>query len=242
MNFNILQTNKTAYPLIFIVILCIPMLFFDSVYFSANYFNGKHITSFLVISITLYLIWAVPLRLKILMLIMIPLSWLGEYIFSDLLDMYHYREHSIPLYVPFGHAIVFGTGWLLTQRSMAIKQPKKFKKILTGFYIISFCFVIFILKDTLSLFLGVLFFLSLKRKKFLPFYLMMSLIVLYLELVGTFLGAWKWDAEQGIFKTVNPPLGAIFFYVGGDMLLGKVTRFSLRQRRKIRNKLNLKTA
>ena len=242
MNLNIITSNKSIYPPLFIVMLWIPILFFDSVYFAENYFNGKIITSIAVICITLYLLWAVPLRLKVLMAIMIPLSWLGEYIFCVLLDMYDYRGGVIPMYVPFGHAGIFTMGWLLTQRSFAISQPNKFKKILTGFYIVSFAFVIFVLKDTLSLLLGILFFIVLKRKKFLPFYLMMSLLVLYLELVGTYFGTWKWDAEQGIFQTINPPLGAVFFYVGGDLVLGRFSRFLLKIRRKTRNKIKLKTA
>ncbi len=236
---NIIKNNKSIYPPLFIVLLWIPILFFDSIYFSEQYFDGKIITSTLVIGITLYLIWAVPFRLRILMLIMIPLSWLGEYIFCVLLDMYDYRGGIIPLYVPFGHAGIFTMGWLLTQRSFAITKPEKFKKILTVFYVLSFAFVILYLKDTLSLLLGVLFFITLRRKKFLPFYLMMSLLVLYLELIGTYFGAWRWDAEQGLFNTVNPPLGAVFFYVGGDLVLGKLTRFLLHKRRKFKKKQNL---
>ncbi len=233
---SIIKNNNSIYPPLFIILLWIPILFFDSVYFDEHYFNGKIITSISVIGITLYLIWTVPLRLKILMIIMIPLSWLGEYIFCVLLDMYHYRGGVIPLYVPFGHAGIFTMGWLLTQRSFAITNPQKFKKILIGFYAISFSFVIIYLKDTLSLLLGILFFIVLKRKNFLPFYLMMSLLVLYLELVGTYFGTWKWDHEQGIFQTVNPPLGAVFFYVGGDLTLGRLTRFILKKRRNLKLK------
>lgn len=233
---NIIKSNNSIYPSLFIVFLWIPILFFDSPYFEEHYFDGKIITSVSVISITLYLLWAVPLRLRTLMIIMIPLSWLGELIFCVWFDMYDYRGGLIPLYVPFGHAGIFTMGWLLTQRSVATKKPEKLKTYLTWFYIIAFLFVVIILNDTLSLFFGILFFIILKRKKFLPFYLVMSLLVLYLELVGTYFGTWKWDTQQGIFHTVNPPLGAIFIYVGGDLVLGRFTRFLLKKRRKLRLK------
>ncbi len=230
---NLTSLNKNTHLSLLLVFSWIPLLFFDSVYFNEHYFDGKIITTVLVIAIVLFLIFTGSLRLKTLMFIMIPLSWLGEYIFCDLFDMYDYRDGTIPLYVPFGHAGIFTLGWLLTQKYVAYKNPQKIKKVLTIFYVVSFSFVVFILKDTLSLFLGVLFFIILKRKNFLPFYLIMSLVVLYLELIGTFMGVWKWDVEQGMFQTVNPPLGAIFIYVGGDLTLGRLTRFLLKKRRKM---------
>ncbi|MDB4297647.1 hypothetical protein N9901_02715 [Flavobacteriaceae bacterium] len=241
MNLNILKNNKSILLPLFVAIVWMPILIFDSKYFESNYFDGGFITNIIVIFITLYLIWAVPLRLKILMIIMIPFSWFGEYIFCVILKMYHYRGATIPLYVPFGHAGVFAVGWLFTQRSIATSNPEKFKRISIWFYIISFSFVIFYLKDNLAIILGILFFLTLKRKKFLPFYLMMGFVVLYLELVGTYLGAWTWHRKQGIFTTTNPPIGIIFFYIGADILLGKITKLLLKARRKLKRRLQLAT-
>ncbi|MDO6736610.1 hypothetical protein [Wenyingzhuangia sp. 2_MG-2023] len=230
---NLIEFNKRTHFSLFLILLWTPFLFFDSVYFDQQFFDGKTITTIIVLCIAAFLLWTAPLRLKILMFIMIPLSWFGEYLFSDLFDMYDYRDGTIPFYVPFGHAGVYTLGWLLTQKYVTPKNTENVKKIVGWFYIIAFPFVIFILKDTLSLLLGVLFFFALKRKNFLPFYLVMGLLVLYLELIGTYLEVWKWHSDQGIFHTVNPPLGAIFLYVGGDLTLNKLTRFLLKKRRKI---------
>lgn len=210
----------------------IPILFFDGVYFSKHFAYGKLITSILVIAMTIILFAMANLKQRFLMTIMVPLSWLGEMLCCVYLDMYDYRGNQIPLYVPFGHASIFTLCWLLTQYSGVLKQNKTFKKWMTYFYLASFAFVILILNDTLSLALGILFYFSLKRKNFSPFYLMMGLLVLYLEIIGTYFGCWKWDANQWIFTTVNPPLGAIFIYVGGDMILGRLSRFILRMRKK----------
>ncbi|MGY5352092.1 hypothetical protein ACXGQW_05945 [Wenyingzhuangia sp. IMCC45533] len=236
---NIRQNKKSVLFPLFIILIWGPILFFDSLYFAENFFDGKIITTTLVIFITFYLLYILPLKSKVLMCIMIPLSWLGEYIFSVLLDMYDYRGAVIPLYVPVGHAGVFVVGSLLTQRSFAYTQPKKFKVILISFLIISFSYAIFFLGDNFSLLLGILYLVILIRRKFSPFYLMMGLIVLYLEIIGTALGVWKWDEQQGIFTTINPPIGVAFFYVGGDIVLDKVTRLLLRQRRAFRKRISL---
>jgi len=225
---------------IFLSLSWIPILFFDSIYFSQYFSQGKLITSILVIIMTIVLFVMANLKQRFLMGIMIPLSWLGEMLCCVYLDMYDYRGDQIPLYVPFGHASIFTLCWLLTQYSGVLNKNISFKKWMKYFYLASFIFVIFFLNDTLSLALGVLFYLSIKRKNYSPFYLMMGLLVLYLELVGTYFGCWKWDVNQWMFTTVNPPLGAIFIYIGGDMILGRLSRFILKFRKKIRSKREIK--
>jgi hypothetical protein len=41
--------------------------------------------------------------------------------------------------------------------------------------------------------------------------------------VGTFFGCWRWVPKIfGTISAVNPPMGAVFFYAGGDVLLAKI--------------------
>lgn len=231
---NISKFNKSVYFPLFIILLWFPILVFDSTYFSEKYFDGKIITTILVIGITFYLLYTLPLRAKVLMSIMIPLSWLGEYIFCVLLDMYDYRGAIIPLYIPIGHAGVFVIGSLLAQRGFAYKHPQKFRLFSIILLILSYGYAILFLGDNLSLLLGILYIGILMRRKFSTLYLIMALIVIYLELIGTYLNVWTWSKKQGVFTTINPPIGVAFFYVGGDIVLDKVTRSLLKKRRKLK--------
>jgi len=47
--------------------------------------------------------------------------------------------------------------------------------------------------------------------------------VLYIELVGTWLGCWAWGpAPWGVLHTTNPPVGAFVCYVIADILVIKI--------------------
>jgi len=225
--------KNNIFPIVILIFLFIPELFFDSVIFADYNDHGKLITSICVIATSIYLFLKGALRLKVLMMIMVPLSWFGEVIFSEWLNLYEYRNDQIPIYVPFGHAIVYALAWALSQKSSIKKKTQDITIFILVFFIAAFSFAIFYLKDTLSILFGILFVLILLRKKLSLFYLIMSMIVLYVELVGTYFGVWKWEQSIGILNTVNPPVGAIAIYVGGDVLLSKVTRLLIKLKRKL---------
>lgn len=238
---NASPPSKSLYPFIIIATLWIPTLAFDSPKFAEIAFEGRSITTVLMIGLTFATFWLSSFKMKILMLIMIPLSWLGEYLCCVLMDMYDYQNNQIPIYVPFGHACLFSLGWNITQRSNILNYANHFKKWMLSFYIILFLIVIFYFQDTLSFALGILFFWALRRKGYIPFYLLMSLLVLLLEIYGTQLELWAWDKKQWIFTTVNPPIGSMFIYIGGDIILGRLVRFLLRKSRSLKQKSHLRT-
>jgi len=50
--------------------------------------------------------------------------------------------------------------------------------------------------------------------------LAMGVLVLYIELLGTALGCWSWDAAPfGLLQTTNPPVGAFVCYVIADIVV-----------------------
>lgn len=210
--------------LLFLLFSWLVLVFFDSPWFDKHYFNGKPITAGFVIFLYIILLYRVGIRLKLLMLLIVPLSYLGEVIFSEKLQWYIYREERVPLHIPFGHAIVFATGWLLLQKNRIRLFLQRCKIYVVALYILMYLFVWLFLGDTLSLVLGVFFFGVLLYKRFNSFYLLMGFIVLYLEIIGTQSGCWTWRLNISVFKTVNPPLGAMFIYVGGDILLTHLLR------------------
>lgn len=154
---------------------------------------------------------------------MVFLSYIGELIFCKLLGMYHYRTNPIPLYVPFGHAIVYASGYVMAQTSWAKTKEKKLQLFFGYSFVILFLSVGIFLNDVFSILFGFLFFVLLKRKQWQNLYYFIALCVIFIELVGTFFQCWTWVPKTiGIIPAANPPMGAVFFYAGGDVLLAKI--------------------
>ncbi|CDN10836.1 hypothetical protein RintRC_1894 [Richelia intracellularis] len=59
-----------------------------------------------------FLLFALNPKQRLMGIIFVPFSVVGEYVFSLILEMYHYRLGGVPMYVPFGHAILFSVGVL----------------------------------------------------------------------------------------------------------------------------------
>lgn len=204
----------------------------DSVLFTQFYFDARQITNFLSISYFLVLFFVSDSYLRKLMFTMILLSYLGEIIFCKLLGMYNYRNEAIPLYVPFGHAIVYGSGFIFAHTSWAIRQEKKVRVVFTILFTMLFLFVGIFLNDVFSMLFGLMFFLLLKRKRWQNLYYFIAVCVVFIELVGTFFQCWTWVPKIfGIIPAINPPLGAVFFYAGGDVLLVKIVEIWKKQKR-----------
>ena len=195
----------------------------DSVYFAATYFDARQITNFLAIVYFSFFFWFSDAYLRKLMFVMVLLSYVGELIFCTLLGMYDYRTAVIPLYVPFGHAIVYASGYVLAHTEWSIRNDKLLKKYFAVGFSLLFLSVGIFLNDVFSLIFGVFFFLLLKRKKWQNLYYFIALCVIFIELAGTYFQCWKWIPKTfGLIPAVNPPMGAVFFYAGGDVLLVKI--------------------
>jgi len=206
-------------------ILCGLLLPIDSIFFDERVFDGQWIVNILFPLYFFLMLLFVDRQLRILMIIMVPLSYLGELVCSPTLEMYLYRQHNVPFYIPFGHAVVYGSASVLYRLPIIVRHTRQIKRTLLVFFVIVMAGVGIAFNDTLTIALGLLFFIALQRKDYHIFYLIMGLIVLIIELIGTTLGCWAWQPESLLyFETINPPVGAIFIYVGGDMILWKLTR------------------
>lgn len=198
----------------------------DSVYFAVHYFDGRQIANLLAIVYFTFFFLVSDSYLRKLMVVMVFLSYIGELIFCSLLGMYSYRTVVIPLYVPFGHAIVYASGYVFAHTEWALRNDKLLKKEFAIGFILLFLSVGIFLNDLFSLIFGVFFFLLLKRKKWQNLYYFIAICVIYIELVGTYFQCWKWSPKTfEIIPAVNPPMGAVFFYAGGDVLLLKIVEY-----------------
>lgn len=224
------QTGGSAVGQRTIWIISFPFIVFflalDSVQFTKTYFDARILVTLIILAYYLILLKVADTRLRKLMLVTPPFFYLGEIFLCNVLDMYDYRENRIPLYVPFGHAIVYGSGYLLTMDAWLQNHKAILKKIFFIAYATLFICAGILFFDILSLILGVLFFLILNRKNWNIMYYYISLYVLLVEFVGVYFGVWVWDSYAlNIIPTVNPPVGAVFLYAGGDLLLLRLMRW-----------------
>ncbi|NJN23775.1 MAG: hypothetical protein HC810_04455 [Acaryochloridaceae cyanobacterium RL_2_7] len=138
----------------------------------------------------------------------VPFSAVAEYIFSQVLKLYIYRLEMVPLYVPFGHAILLSTGLVLADLDI-FKKWEALRWVLLTFHITLFGIAIAIWHDWLSALLAVIFLWVIRRKGVRLLYGLMGCLVLIVELIGTSLGCWEWQADplNPILHTTNPPGG-----------------------------------
>jgi len=220
------NAQKQLYFAIFFTFFTLVALGIDSVYFAANYFDGRQITNLLALVYFSFFFLVSDSNLRKLMFVMVFLSYIGELIFCTLLGMYDYRTVVIPLYVPLGHAIVYASGYVFAHTDWAVRNDKLLKKYFAIGFLLLFLSVGIFLNDLFSLLFGVFFFLLLKRKKWQNLYYFIALCVIFIELVGTYFQCWKWIPKTfGLIPAVNPPMGAVFFYAGGDVLLVKIVAY-----------------
>jgi len=218
------QPKAQLFLAFFFTVFTIVALGIDSVFFTNHYFDARIIVNILAIVYFSLLFFTADMALRKLMFVMVFLSYVGELIFCKLLGMYHYRTQLIPLYVPFGHAIVYASGYIFAHTGWVIKKEKQLQVFFALFFSGLFLAVGILLDDIFSLIFGILFFVLLKRKHWQNLYYCIALCVIVIELVGTYFECWTWVPKTyGVIPAANPPMGAVFFYAGGDLLLVKIT-------------------
>jgi hypothetical protein len=149
-----------------------------------------------------------------------------EILATTILGMYQYRLENIPLYVPFGHAIIYITGYYFAKELYHIKNRELVETILVTIAVFYALLWYIFANDELGL-LGIILFMGfyLYNKESRLFMLIIFYFVTYVELLATYIGVWTW-AEVSIFglHSANPPSSVGMAYVildGLCMLLYK---------------------
>ncbi len=190
--------------------------------------NGQPLANVFIISYFLLLLFGLSPEQRLMTLIFVPFAAIGECIFSLLFGLYIYRLEMVPLYVPFGHGVLFSMGLLVAELSVICKHEEQLKPVLISIFSLLFGGVILLLHDSLSIIFGLVFLWVLRRKGYQTLYFIMGLLVLYVECVGTYWGCWSWTSHpfgQSWLHATNPPVGAFACYILADLGVIKIARY-----------------
>lgn len=146
-----------------------------------------------------------------------------EYTFSPLLHVYVYRLGNVPAFVPPGHGLVYLAALALGRSALLRRNARPAVAVTVlvgGLYALWGLSPLAPRPDVLGAFwfLCLLGFLRFGASRLL--YVGAFVVVTYLELLGTHLGAWAWQAHDptGIVSMGNPPSGAAGGYGWFDLV------------------------
>jgi len=238
---KIISVFNRRIGLLFLFVLA---LYFDGKSFAALYPNAQTITNcFMLIAFFLLYKRSVK-RTRHLMIYAVIIGFIGEYLFSIVLDMYTYRLSNLPIYVPFGHAAVYARTYTFSKAPVVKKNKKVIVRLLTLVISLFALFYLIAFNDIFGFVMTVFVFLILlKRPKDQLFFLTMYIVVAVLEIGGTAYEVWSWpDTAFGFFpllKSHNPPSGISLFYflldVGCFVLYTQINKKALKRVKYIRS-------
>ena len=217
--------RKSKFHYIFTLFIGVAIfLSIDSPYFSSYIPSAQNLTTFLVLIVYVTLYKRSSKRFRTIMLVGVGVGFAGEFFLSLILGMYHYRLENIPLWVGFGHSLIFASVHKIIRIPYILKHHTFTLKILLSLIVI-YATAWLILKNDIFGFATTLMFLLLLavEKKSQMFFTVMYIIVAYIELVGTATGTWQWPTIfMGRFDSIpsaNPPSGIAFFYFLFDYIV-----------------------
>ena len=145
-----------------------------------------------------------------------------EYTCSPLLEVYLYRFHNVPAYVPPGHGLVYLAALAIGRTTFVRTHTRACAAmVLTalGGYA-AYGLLLAERTDVLGAFWFVCLLGFFRWGPSPGLYVGASLVVTYLELTGTALGTWTWQPEDptGIVAIGNPPSGAAGGYGWFDLV------------------------
>ncbi|MFQ3181594.1 MAG: hypothetical protein ACJA17_000482 [Polaribacter sp.] len=200
-----------------IFIIFVFILFFDSIYFTEHVINSQLPINIIMVIGFLVMYHRANTRTKELMIYAVILGFGGEYLFSRGLNMYTYRLENVPLYVPLGHAALYGRIFMFSKAPIVRKYHKAVEELF-AVIMLSFATIYLLFFGDLFGFVmtSFVFLLLWKRPKERLFFFSMYILVAILEIGGTYFGAWKWpsigfDAFH-LLPSNNPPSGISLFY------------------------------
>lgn len=215
--------NRLRYMHIYLpgILFLLLGLYLDSSSFAKVSSNSQIMTNILVVPIFIWIYLHTSKQVKQLMLFGLLLATAGEILFSLVLGMYTYRLGNLPMYVPFGHSIVYAAVYYIVKEPLVLANREMVIKVLyVSMILYSTLWLIFASDLFGFLCMLVIVWIFKRRPQTKLFFLVMYFMIVYLELIGTYFGCWVWpDIWFNIVEFVpsaNPPSGISVFYFGFD--------------------------
>ena len=188
----------------------------------------------------LALLWREDCKTRAQVAVVVAFATAVEYCFAGWLGVYTYRLHDVPWFVPPGHGLVY-LGALAIGRSSYVVERRRW--LIPATLAVAGSYALWGLalsgrRDVLGAFwFGCLALFLLKGRQPLVF-VGAFVVVTYLELLGTGLGTWTWQARDPILGVVamgNPPSGAAggygFFDAAALLLAPRLVALTERRQR-----------
>lgn|GEM_PF-388557 len=179
--------------------------------------HGQAIVNILALLIFVIFYGRSRKRVRVIMLVGMLVGFSGELYFSLLLGMYHYRLDNVPLWVAFGHGLIYWLAFKLTHNSYIEAIRPRMERLLLAFAVLYSLLWLKIADDWFGFLCTIVFLMVLftaRKSRF--FFLLMFAIVAYIELIGTATDCWYWPATtfgiDGWLPSGNPPSGIAVFY------------------------------
>ena len=154
-------------------------------------------------------------------LLVVIVASCAEVVGSILLGAYTYRLENLPAFVPPGHGLVFLAGLRISQSAPVRRHPGVFIWMVIGIVALWGAAGLVLLgrTDALGAITGALLIYVLLRGRTATLYAGVFLMVGFLEVYGTSIGAWHWaaTAPDTPLPTGNPPSGIAGVYVLFDV-------------------------
>ena len=196
-------------------------LYLDSTLMAEQLEHNQWLTNILVFATFVWIYTQVSKLVKQLMLYGLIVALGGELLFSLVFGMYTYRLENLPLYVPFGHAIIYAVVYYFAKEPLIQKHQKSIINILyIAIILYSTAWLIFASDIFGFLCMLVILWIFKRRPNTKLFFLIMFFAIVYLELVGTYYGCWYWPEiwfdKVAFVPSANPPSAISVFYFGFD--------------------------
>jgi hypothetical protein len=158
-------------------------------------------------------------RARVLLVVLVATC--AEVLGSIVLGAYTYRLENLPAFVPPGHGLVYLAGLRISQSRLVRENRQAFLNLVIGLVAAWGLAGLLVLgrTDLLGAMAGALLIFVLLRGRSAPIYAGVFLMVGFLEIYGTSVGAWSWAATMpGTEMPVgNPPSGIAGIYVLFDV-------------------------
>jgi hypothetical protein len=154
-------------------------------------------------------------------LLVVVVATCAEVLGSIVLGAYTYRLENLPAFVPPGHGLVFLAGLRISQSPQVRRNPRAFVAAVIAIVAAWGLAGLFLLGriDVLGAITGALLIYVLLRGRAATLYAGVFLVVGFLEIYGTSIGAWHWAATtpDTPLHAGNPPSGIAGVYVLFDV-------------------------